>query len=162
MNDLQTLQNLKLKALEIANMLDQLIQEEESTGASLHLHEKILLLSMDETAFNGKSPVGVIFLDGRRENAPTWKKVFEIVLKDCNSIPEKHAALMELRGSLFGRTRILLNSVQDGMNSPLEIDNDLFVETNYSASALRKTLKDKILKNVGYDCATVKIIVREH
>ena len=75
-----------------------------------HTYESCYLLRMDTGIFKGKRPTAVIFPDGLRVDVPTWKKVFEEILKKCNQDDQKHQALMDLRGKLLGRNRVLLGS----------------------------------------------------
>lgn len=161
MRVVQDLRELKLKVQEIEAELDSLIQRlGKETGASQRRNERILPFSMNEAIFKGERPMWVLFPDGRREAAPTWRKVFEIILTDCNSDPERHMSLMELRGNLFGRSRVLLDKEIGEMHSPLQIDCDLYAETHYDVTMLLHILKSRILENVDYDYSGIKIVIR--
>lgn len=159
MNTLQDLLEAK-NALELAlSRINQAIQRECGGVEGIQRYEKIIPLSADEAVFKGECPMGVIFSDGRRQDVSTWKRVFEVILKDCNRDPAKHAILLELRGKLRGRSRVLLGSEVTGMRSPLKIDNGLYAETHYDVTMLLNILKKRILEAVDYDYSGIKIVL---
>ena len=164
--NIETVQRLRVlygRVEEVVYELDLLIREiGGGVGARDRPGEKTLRLDTNEAVFKGKRPVGVVFPNGKRVDASTWRRVFEVILRDCNSVPEKHEALMELRGTLFGRTRVLLDKQIGDMHSPLEIDRDLYAETNYDVPSLLGILKNRILVNVNYPYKDIKIVVRGH
>jgi len=86
--------------------------------------------------------------------------VAEIILTDCISEPEKHRALMDLRGKILGRNRVLLGSEEGKMRSAVKIDEALYVETHYDAETLIRTLVTRILGPVGYDINGIQIAVQ--
>ena len=134
--------------------------EHESRRRREKEYESIFPLSADTGIFKGKRPTGVIFADGTREDVPTWKRVFEEIMKQCNSDPERHKALMELRGKVLGRNRVLLGSEKGKMRSPLKIDRALYAETHYDTETLLKILITRILEVVGYDYSGIRIAVQ--
>ena len=106
MNTIQELQSLRTELIrEIDEKIGQLIQkikenptseEDISPGQNIErTYESIYPFHVGTGIFKGKHPTGVIFADGTREDVPTWKKVFEIILKHCNKDPERHRVLME-------------------------------------------------------------------
>lgn len=123
-------------------------------------YETILPFDTDEAVFTGRRPMGVIFPNGHREPIPSWKKVFEVILKDCNRDPEMHVTLMNLRENIFGRNRVLLGRTPEGMHSPAKIDEGLFAETHYDVVMLMRILKTRFLRPVGYDFSQIKIVLR--
>lgn len=123
-------------------------------------YESIFPLNADTGIFKGRRPTGVIFEDGTREDVPTWKRVFEEIMKRCNSDVERHKALMELRGKVLGRNRVLLGSEKGKMRSPLKIDRALYAETHYDTETLLKILVTRILEAVGYDYSGIRIAVQ--
>ncbi|MBC8537080.1 hypothetical protein [Feifania hominis] len=130
----------------------------QSTAASAY--ETIYSLNTAEEIFKGKRPTGVIFEDGTREDLPTWKKVFEAILKHCNQNPQTHQALMDLRGKLLGRNRVLLGSEKGQMRSPIKIDRALYAESHYDTQTLLKILTGRILTAAGYDYSRIRIAVQ--
>ena len=84
----------------------------------------------------------------------------EEVVKDCCKDPVKHQTLMDLRGKILGRNRVLLGSETGKMRSPIEIEKALYVETHYDAETLLRILTTRILDAVGYDYSGIRIAVQ--
>ena len=124
-------------------------------------YESVYPLTTETGVFKGKKPTGVIFQDGHRIAAASWKKVFEVIMKQCNSDSEKHWALMELRGKVMGRSRTLLDSKKGQMRSPIQIDRALYAETHYDTETLLRILTTRILDVVRYDYTGIKIAIKE-
>ena len=122
--------------------------------------ESMYPLSSPPGIFKGKKTTGVLFPDETRENVHTWKKVAEVILKRCNADPNIHNKLLELRGKVAGRERILLSNSGETMHSPVQIDEKLYVETHYDTETLLKILTVRILQPVGYDYSGIKIAIR--
>ena len=123
-------------------------------------YEIIYSLSVGAGIFKGKRPTGVIFADGRRTENPTWKSVAEELLKDCCKDSDQRQALMDLRGKVLGRNRVLLGSETGKMRSPVKIDEALYIETHYDAETLMRILTTRILDMVGYDYSKIRIAVK--
>ncbi len=100
------------------------------------------------------------FQDGTRIDVPTWKKVVEIILKKCNQETVYHNRLIELRGKVAGRDRVLVGEKPDEMRSPLEIAEGLYVETHYDTESLLRILITRILDAIHYDYNGITIAVR--
>ncbi len=120
----------------------------------------IYSLSMHASFFKGKSAEAVIFPDGQRVETPTWKTLVGAIMKRCNDNAQNHDALMSLRNRMQGRSRRLLGDTTEGMRSPIEIDNDLYMETHYDTGELLYIMKDRILSAVGYDFSGIQIAIR--
>lgn len=110
--------------------------------------------------FKGKRPVGILFPDGHRTENPTWKSVAEELLKDCCKDPSQRQVLMNLRGKVLGRNRVLLGSETGKMRSPVKIEEALYVETHYDAETLVRILTTRILDAVGYDYSGIRIAIK--
>ena len=169
MDVVRELQTLKEELIrEIDEKIEQVIKElgtekqREPQGkmAAEKPYESIYPLSVGMGVFKGKRPAGVILSDGKRRESPTWKKVVEEILKDCNRDRVKHQALMDLRGKIMGRNRVLLGSETGKMRSPIKIDEALYVETHYDAETLLRILTTRILNVVDYDYSDIRIAVR--
>jgi len=108
--------------------------------------------------FKGKKVIAVI-INGEREIVPTWKiavqKILEEVLKDR----EKKLKMYQLCDKLLGRKRTRLSSSPTGMRSPLELREDLYVETHYDTETLMNLLL-QILNEISYDYSKVQIVVK--
>lgn len=122
--------------------------------------ENVYSLNVGTGIYKGKRPTAVIFADGKRAESPTWKSVTEEIMKDCCKDPEKRQALMDLRGKILGRNRVLLGSETGKMRSPVKIEEALYVETHYDAETLLRILITRILDEVGYDYRKIKIAVK--
>ena len=124
--------------------------------------ESIYPICMEPGFFKGKSVVGVIFPDGVRRETPTWKALVEVIMKRCNDDAEKHAALMELRNRVQGRSRLLLGNSSTGMRSAIKIDRGLYMETHYDTESLLRIMKTRILDAVGYDYSGIQVAIRNY
>lgn len=154
---------------EIDQSFDQLLQRIENEHESNEnitetnsdrSYEIIYPLSAGPGIFKGKKPTGIIFEDGRRIDVPTWKKVTKEILHHCNSDQKRHMALINLRGKVSGRERVLLSNNDKNMRSPLKIDRGLYMETHYDTETLLRILTTRILDPVEYDYSRISIAVR--
>ncbi len=84
----------------------------------------------------------------------------EEILKDCCRDRTRRQMLMDLRGKILGRDRVLVGSETGKMRSPIKIDEALYVETHYDTETLLRILTTRILDRVGYDYSEVKIAVQ--
>lgn len=123
-------------------------------------YEILYSLNVGAGIFKGKRPTGILFADGRRTENPTWKSVAEELLKDCCKDAAQRQALMDLRGKVLGRNRVLLGSESGKMRSPVKIEEALYVETHYDAETLMRILTTRILDMVGYDYSKIRIAVK--
>lgn len=158
-----TLEKLLRLEESLENALAEVRQGIQDMGGGVEpvqRYETILPFDTDEVVFTGRRPMGVLFPDGRRESAPSWKKVFTVVLQDCNREPTMHEILMDMREKLFGRNRVLLGRDPGEMRSPVQIDEGLFAETHYDVVMLMKILKTRFLTPLGYDFHEIKIVLR--
>jgi len=138
---------------------EQVRQDAPAGDAAAH-YETIFPLSAGPALFKGEKPAGVIFGESDRIDVGTWKKVFREILRRCNTDPEKHVALMNLRGRVVGRERVLLSRDPDGMRSPLKIADNLYIETHYDTETLFRILTTRILKAVQYDYSHISVAIR--
>lgn len=123
-------------------------------------YESVYSITTPSTFFKGKRPTGIIFPDQTRIDVPTWKKVFEEILIRCNEDLNFHQRLMNLRGKVQGRNRVLLSNKKDDMRSPVQIDRTLYAETHYDTETLLNILLIRILKEIKYDYSGIQIAVR--
>lgn len=123
-------------------------------------YESIYPLDVGTGIYKGKRPTGVIFSGGVRVESPTWKRVAEEILKDCCKDPMRCQSLMNLRGKILGRNRVLLGSETGNMRSPVKIAEALYMETHYDAETLLRILTTRILDEVGYDYSKIQIAVK--
>ena len=165
-SELKTLREELIR--EIDEKIEQVIRQLESRDQTpppqecvqAKNYESIYPLNVGTGIYKGKRPTGVIFTDGVRAESPTWKKVTEEILKDCCKDSVRRQALMDLRGKILGRNRVLLGSETGKMRSPVKIAEALYLETHYDAETLLRILTTRILDEVGYDYSKIQIAVK--
>lgn len=167
MDKIQMLQNLRNELIQSINLqIDEIIlqlrNEQEPTERLevLPVYESWYPLTAAAGIFKGKKPIGVKFRNGTYIDVPTWKRVVEVILKNCVENEEYKRRLMRIRGRITGRNRVLLDSRPDMMRSPLKIDEELWVETHYDTESLLRILTTRILEVIGYDYSDIAIAVR--
>ena len=133
-------------------------QETQSRSSRTRAFETLVSLEASNRDVRNKRPIGVVFSDGARKDVSTWKQIYVEVLQHCNREPGTHQALMNLRGKICGRTRVLLGSEAGSMTEPVQIDQAMYVETHNSAEALMNTLV-RILTAAGWDYRGIRIAV---
>jgi len=124
-------------------------------------HSAIYPLTVDPGVFKGKKPSHLI-IDGKNIPVYSWKKVFLELMKMCDADPDRHKALINLRGLLSGRTRAFISDKKDGMRSPLEINENLYAETHYDTETLLKILLHRILDEVDFDYTNISVAIRDN
>ena len=150
-----------IRAIE-AQSMEPIQKSSRPCNNSLEPFETIFPLHSSTAMFKGKKPTGVLFGGSDRVDVGTWKKVFREILRRCNADPEKHVALMNLRGRISGRERILLSKEPDGMRSPLKVADNLYVETHYDTETLLRILMVRILDAVGYNYRHISVAIRNN
>ena len=167
MDTIQRLQSYRTQLIQEINIFfDDMIQglrTEEMSNAvvdEVREYESIYSLTASTGIFKGKKPVGVRFPDGTRIDVPTWKRVVEVILRECNSNPSKHRELEKLCGKVSGRERIFLANKPDNMRSPIAIDENIYVETHYDTETLLRIVTTRILEPVQYDYSGISIAIR--
>lgn len=136
----------------------QTVSEEENVP--VREYESVYPLNAGTGIYKGKRPTGAVFAGDERAESPTWKKVMEEILKDCCKNSTRRQALMDLRGKILGRNRVLVGSETGKMRSPVKIAEALYVETHYDAETLLRILTTRILDEAGCDYSKIRIAVR--
>jgi len=121
--------------------------------------ERTVPLNTDPSLLEKKRPVAVVF-NGERVFTPTWKKVFEAVLSQCNQDPIYHERLMALRNKPLGSRRAYLSDKPDGMRLPIEIYKEMHFEIHNGVKAMMSIVVNKILSAIDYDYSNIDIIFR--
>lgn len=85
----------------------------------------------------------------------SWKRAFATVLDICNRQEHYHEALLAIRNETLGRSRKVIADSPQGMLSPLKVDDNLYIETNFSTEALLKLLRDRILSRIDFDSRSI-------
>ena len=169
MDIVQELQKLREELIrEIDDRFDQIIdglKKEDATSSQAENstqrdYEIMYPLNVSAGIFKGKRPIGIIFADGHRTENPTWKSVVQEVLQDCCKSPALQQELMDLRGKVLGKNRVLLGSETGKMRSPVKICEALYVETHYDAETLIRILTTRILNMTNYDYSGIRIAIK--
>ncbi|MCL2055554.1 MAG: hypothetical protein FWG90_14140 [Oscillospiraceae bacterium] len=122
-------------------------------------YESEYRLTSNPAIFKGKKPIAIKIGDERIE-VSTWKKVVAAIMDNCNKDAEKHVELMNLRGKIAGRERVILAKTDKGMRSPLVVDENLYLETHYDTETLLRTLMTRVLDVVRYNYNDIIITTR--
>ena len=122
--------------------------------------DEAVALSAPPSHFKGTKPAAVIFPDGRRVGAATWRKAVTAILQDCMDTPVSGGRLMAIRGKVMGRQRVILGASPEGMDAPLEIGQDLFMEGKFDTGSLLYVLTKRVLEPAGYDYGRISIQLR--
>lgn len=140
---------------------DGLVHKILTNGHELVLPEgeRIMSLAADPARFKGTKPTAIRFPDGRTVSVSKWRMAVMEVLWDCNRDPAMHDGLMNLRGKVNGRLRPILAGVAVGMDVPLKIDENLYLEGKLDTEFLLKIVTNDILSSVGYDYSNVGLVI---
>ena len=121
------------------------------------LGEYEVTLYSNPAMLKGKKPTAVIF-GGERVEVKKWREVYTEILRRCDM--EKHSDLMYLRNRVAGRERMVISDKPEGMNVPVMLSEDLFVEAFFDTEWLIRTLVQRILDVVRFDYSGITIAVR--
>jgi len=163
-NIIQELENIRSQILETDAYLKGIIRKLENNSEIVEMQsagnfETVYPITVNPAIFKGKKPTAVIFGDERVETGK-WNKAAEEIMRRCNLDTEKHVALMNLRGKIHGRDRVLLAKEQGDMRRPAKIDENLYMETHYDAESLMRILLTRILDAVDYDYSDISVSTR--
>lgn len=132
------------------------------TGQSLRQAEKqSYALSDPPFLFKGKKPQSIIFPNGDRITVNTWREVAAELLRDCNSDPNWHEALMQLRYMVSGNSRWILTDTDQCLDVAIKVDEGLYFEGKFDTEYLLKMLTERIFEKVGYPYEMIEIEIRD-
>lgn len=137
------------------------IKNGESLKASDNCCERIMPLNSMSAFFKGKKITAVVFSDGREISVSKWKEAVQIILQDCNSDEIMHNTLTDISGKIYGKSRVLFSNTPVDMIAPIQIDDDMYLETKFDVESLLNVLKNRILDFVGYDYSGISIKFKE-
>ena len=142
---------------------DELVRKIFMEGKQLTMEDgdQLLPLAAEPARFKGRKPSLLLFPDGRTVAARNWRQVILEILLDCNQDTVRHERMMQLRDVVAGRLRPLLSGSTNGMDIPLMIDENLYMEGKLDTEYLIKTVRDHILAPAGYDYNRIGIAVRD-
>ena len=148
--------NIKLDALK------QRILDRETTGdyAEPVRREARYPLSTVPAVFKGTKPTA-IFFGSEKVPANTWRKVYTEILKRCACDQISYSALLHLRNRVSGRKRAVLSDSPSGMDVPIRLSDELFVEAYFDTEWLIRTLTQQILDAVHFDYSGISVSVME-
>ena len=145
----------------IDTTFEEMIRKVESLESgelkSQNSYESIFPLASCST-FKGKKPISVTF---GKENivTPTWKSVVEIILKEVIKNEEMKEKLFALRNRILGRVRNRIAATNDNMRSPIEVCEDLYIESHYDTKMLLDLLI-QILNEIHFDYSKIKVTIK--
>ena len=149
MKYIELIEEIREELLQIVNQrCDALLwmyQNGEQNNYSWAETRECRLAWISPATLKGKRPLSLTFPSGETVATPTWKKLAQTILKHCNEQPDMHERLMQLRGKVFGRQRIILGEFPERMDVPIRIDQDLYFEAKFDTEALITMMKRKIL-----------------
>ena len=132
------------------------------TGQPLRQAEKeCYALSDPPFLFKGKKPHSITFPNGDRITVKTWREVAAELLRDCNSDPKRHEALMQLRYMVSGNSRWVLTDTDQCLDVAIKVDEGLYFEGKFDTEYLLKMLTERIFDKVGYPYEMIEIEIRE-
>lgn len=103
----------------------------------------------------------MVLPDGTEVAVSTWKKAAATIMQDCNADARRHDTLLYLRGKVSGKLRTILSNTPEGMDVPLKIDEELFMESKFDSETLLNVLTKRVLDAVGYDYRGILLKYRE-
>lgn len=116
-------------------------------------------LTAGASLFKGHKPTSVIINDIRYD-VRTWKHVVKEILTQCIATEKYKEALFDNAGKISGRKRYLLACSDEDMRSPLNICDNLYMETHYDTETLLNVLMNRILSPIGYDYSNIYVTIR--
>ena len=142
---------------------DELVRKILMDGKQLTMDdgEQLLSLAAEPARFKGLKSSLLLFPDGRTVTVQNWRRAILEILWDCNRDTVRHERMMQLRDVVSGRLRSLLSGSPNGMDIPLMIDEDLYLEGKLDTEYLIKTVRDQILDPVGYDYDRIGFVVHD-
>lgn len=154
-------QSRKQMHQKIDDQYDELVRKILMEGKQLTMDhgEHLLSLVAEPARFKGLKPSLLLFPDGRTVTVQNWRRAILEILWDCNKDAVQHDRMMRIRDVVAGRLRPLLSGSPNGMDIPVMIDEDLFLEGKLDTEYLIKTVRDQILDPVGYDYDRIGFVV---
>jgi len=134
------LENARTKMLTIVNNSIDLLINEVKNGESFinddsFAAETIYPLGINPAMFKGTKPTAVYFGNEKYE-VKTWREAFALILQRCADSPKHRDGLMHLRNKIMGRSRTFLSDKPEGMDSPVEIAEGIYVEVYLDTTCL--------------------------
>lgn len=158
-----TLENLRRQLIRKVNheinVLVNKLEQGGTEGETSPLTETMYLLTALPPSLKGSKPTAVFFGE-ERVLVKTWRGVYSEISSRCASESATLSVLMELRGKVAGRARVILSDKPDGMGSPVMLAENLYAEAYFDTDMLLKVMTEKILNAAGYDYSNISIAVK--
>lgn len=145
----------------INSTFDEIVREVEQLGREESGYEEqyeSMYPITNTTGFKGKKVIAVKFGENRIIT-PTWKIVVETILKEVIKDEVMKERIMLLRDRLLGRVRKRISSSSDNMRSPIELCDNLYIETHYDTETLMNLLIT-ILDEIRYDYTQINVVIK--
>jgi hypothetical protein len=158
-NDIREKQNQLITMVNAT--FDELVKKVEASqleGNEYEIEYESVYPITNTTGFKGKKPIAVKIAN-KRMTTPTWKIVVEKILKEVLKEKEMEDRLMALRDKILGRKRTRVSSNSTTMRSPLELNEELYIETHYDTETLMNFLI-QILSEIHYDYNNIEIVIK--
>lgn len=162
--DLQVIETVREELLAMVNKkIDNLIQKIHNNNSDLTYENMEYKHSLRSNPYiiKGKKPVAVEFPDGQRINIEKWISAAELIMKYCNKDKECHERLMQIRGRIAGKQRVLISSNPESMTLPIKIDEELYFEAKFDTETLFNVITKRILDAAGFDYSGIIIVYTE-
>ena len=153
---LKRLQNSLLEMDECIRQLMARIPNEEATQGSYVMERS---LSVTPACFKGKKPLAILYPDGTEVEVHTWKQVASQLMRGCAEDESMASKLEDLSGRIFGRDRIILGKTGEGMDVPLKIKDNIYLEAKFDTESLLKVITNRIFDPIGYDYQDIRLQV---
>lgn len=165
MNIIQEIEDMRQRIIrevntEIDRIIESISKNSDNIIAEAVPYSIRYPLMADPGIFKGKKPLSVIIGE---ESSPvkTWKELVKTVMDKCIESTDNIIRLYELAGKIAGKKRMLLATSSEGMRSPIEITNRMYMESHYDTETLLNILINRILVPIGYDVKNISVVIRQ-
>lgn len=162
---MNTIKIIREKQNQLVTMInttfDEIVKEVERLQTSDRNYEEkyeSLYPLTNATGFKGKKVIAVKIGDHRIITA-TWKIAVKTILQEVIKDDTMKERVMILRDKLLGRVRKRISETPESMRSPLELCEDLYIETHYDTETLINLLL-QILDEIKYDYNHIQIVIK--
>ncbi|MDR1309815.1 MAG: hypothetical protein LBL95_07970, partial [Deltaproteobacteria bacterium] len=100
--------------------------------------------------FIRQKPSAVLF-GGETITVKKWSGVYRVIYERVNRDTQVLEDLLYLRNKAAGTVRVLISDTPAGMRKPLNVDEEIFVETHYGVETMFNIMVDWILRYVLCD-----------
>lgn len=161
MDYIEMVEQIREELIQMVNRkCDAMLQMYQNDSQMMTSEQRVIedkLAWIAPAALKGKKPIGLKFTSGESVKTPTWKSVVQTIMQHCNNKPDMHERLMQLRGKVAGRQRVILGEFPEEMDVPLKIDEGLYFEGKFDTEALLTMMAKKVLEPIGYDYSQIII-----